>query len=79
MAKVNLSGLDFIRIGSWPGPIHEGHGKASIYIDNRATAEQFNELSKIVTGKAKGSAFDVYTMTLDHFEEPKKARMTFYF
>jgi hypothetical protein len=22
-------------IVSWPGPIHEGHGKASYYIDNR--------------------------------------------
>ena len=77
--NVKLSGLGFIWIGSWPGPIHEGHGKASIYIDNRATAEQFNELSKIITGKAKGSAFDVYSMTLDHFEEPKRARMTFKF
>ena len=41
------------------GPIHEGHGKASIYIDNRASEEQFDRLSKIITGRAKGSAFDI--------------------
>jgi hypothetical protein len=75
--KVKLDGLNFIWIGSWPGPIHEGHGKASIYIDDRANDEQFRELSKIITGRAKGSAFDVYGMTLDHFEEPKRAKMTF--
>lgn len=76
--NVKLDRLNFIWIGSWPGPIHEGHGKASIYIDNKATDEQFTELSKIITGKAKGSAFDVYGMTLDHFEEPKRAKMNFH-
>jgi hypothetical protein len=74
---VKLDRLNFIWIGSWPGPIHEGHGRASIYIDDKATEEQFSELSKIITGRAKGSAFDVYGMTLDHFEEPKRAKMTF--
>lgn len=74
---VKLDRLNFIFVASWPGPIHEGHGKASIYIDDRATEEQFNELSKILTGRAKGSAFDVYGTTLDHFEEPKRAKMTF--
>jgi hypothetical protein len=77
-ANAKLDRLNFIWIGSWPGPIHEGHGKASIYIDDRATDEQFTELSKIITGRAKGSAFDVYGMTLDHFEEPQRAKMTFH-
>jgi hypothetical protein len=75
--SVKLDRLNFIWIGSWPGPIHEGHGRASIYIDDKATDEQFSELSKIITGRAKGSAFDVYGMTLDHFEEPKRVKMTF--
>ena len=50
--------LNFIWIASWPGPIHEGHGKAS-YIDNRASEGQFDKLSTIISGRAKGSAFDV--------------------
>jgi hypothetical protein len=77
--KVKLDGLNLVWIGLYPGAIHEGHGKASMYIDNRASEEQFHVLSKIITGKAKGSAFDVYSATLDHFEEPKRAKITFRF
>jgi len=75
--KVKLDGLNFIWIGSWPAAIHEGHGRASLYIDDKASDEQFTELSKIITGRAKGSAFDIYGTTLDHCEEPKRAKMTF--
>lgn len=76
--KVKLDGLNFVFVASWPGAIHEGHGRASVYIDDKATEEQFDELSKIVTGRAKGSAFDVYGKTLDNFREPQRAKMTFY-
>jgi hypothetical protein len=76
--NVKLDGLNFVFVASWPGAIHEGHGKASVYIDDKATKEQFNELSKVVTGKAKGSAFDVYGKTLDYFREPERAKMTFH-
>jgi hypothetical protein len=75
--NVKLDGLNLVWIGSYPGAIHEGHGKASLYIDNRASEEQFDVLSKIITGKAKGSAFDVYSATLDRFEEPRRAKITF--
>ena len=48
-------------IGSWPGPIHEGHGKASYYIDHRADDRQFDALSKIITGEAgSGGQFALY-------------------
>jgi hypothetical protein len=76
--NVKLDRLNFIFVASWPSAIHEGHGKASVYIDNKATDEQFDALSKIVTGEAKGSAFDVYGKTLDHFREPKRAKMAFH-
>ena len=75
--STKIDGLNLVWIASYPGAIHEGHGKASMYIDNTATDEQFDVLSKIITGKAKGSAFDVYSATLDHFEEPKRAKITF--
>jgi hypothetical protein len=75
--NVKLDALNLVWIGSYPGAIHEGHGKASMYIDNRASEEQFDVLSKIMTGKAKGSAFNVYDATLDHFEEPRRAKITF--
>jgi hypothetical protein len=75
--NVKLDRLNFVFVASWPGAIHEGHGKASVHIDDRATDEQFDALAKIVTGKAKGSAFDVYGNTLDHFQGPKRAKITF--
>jgi hypothetical protein len=77
--SVKLDGLNLIWIGWYPGAIHEGHGKASLYVDNRANEEQFEVLSKIIKGEATGSAFDVYSATLDHFEEPKRAKIIFQF
>jgi hypothetical protein len=74
---IRLDRLNFVFVGSWPGALHEGHGKAAVYIDDRATNDQFEALSKIVTGKAKGSAFDVYSKTLDYFQESRRAKITF--
>lgn len=50
--NVKLDGLNMALIYSWPGPIHEAHGKASFYIDNRADEKQFEALSNIITGRA---------------------------
>ncbi|HYZ51539.1 MAG TPA: DUF1326 domain-containing protein, partial [Nitrososphaeraceae archaeon] len=64
-------------IASWPGPIHEGHGKASYYIDNRTNEEQYEALSNIITGKAGGGPFALYASTIDNFQEPKRASVKF--
>ncbi len=62
---------------SYPGAVHEGHGRASFYIDDRATDEQFEALSKIITGEAGGGPFEIYASTLESFQEPRRARITF--
>lgn len=74
---VKLNGLNMALIASWPGPIHEGHGKASYYIDNRADEKQFEALSNIITGKAGGGPFAIYASTIEEFQEPKKASVKF--
>ena len=74
---VKLNGLNMALIASWPGPIHEGHGKASFYIDNRADEKQFEALSNIITGKAGGGPFAVYASTIEQFQEPKRASVKF--
>jgi hypothetical protein len=74
---VKLNGLNMALIASWPGPIHEGHGKASFYIDNRADEKQFEALSNIITGKAGGGPFAVYASTIEEFQEPKRASVKF--
>ncbi len=75
---VKLDGLNMAYIGSWPGPIHEGHGKMTYYIDYRANDEQFDVLSNIITGKAGDSGpFALYASITEKYEEPKRARIRF--
>jgi len=75
--KVRLDGFNMSLIGCWPGPIHEGHGKASFYIDDRTDEEQFEALSNIITGKAGGGPFALYASTIEEFQEPKRATVKF--
>ncbi|MGC2426617.1 MAG: DUF1326 domain-containing protein [Nitrososphaeraceae archaeon] len=71
--EVKLDGLNMALIASWPGPLHEGRGKASYYIDNRADERQFEALSNIITGRADGGPFAVYASIIEEIQEPKKA------
>ena len=75
--SVKFEKLNMAFIGSWPGAIHEGHGKASFYIDDHTDNEQFGALSKIITGEAGGGPFEVYRSTIDNMQEPRPARITF--
>jgi hypothetical protein len=73
-----LDGLNLAFIGSWPGPIHEGHGTASYYIDHRSDDKQFDALSKIITGKTgQGGPFSLYASILDEYDEPIRAHIKF--
>jgi|ERR1051325_1460319 hypothetical protein len=74
---VKLDGFNMALIASWPGPIHEGHGKASYYIDNRTDEEQFEALSNIITGRSGGGPFALYASTIEEFQEPKRATVKF--
>ncbi len=75
--EVKLDGLNMALIASWPGPLHEGRGKASYYIDNRADERQFEALSNIITGRVEGGPFSVYASIIEEIQEPKKASVKF--
>jgi hypothetical protein len=75
--NVKLDGLNMALIASWPGPIHEGHGTSSFYIDNKANENQFEALSNIITGKAGGGPFEIYASTIEKQQEPRRARIKF--
>jgi len=70
-----LDGLGAVMIISYPGAVHEGHGKASYYIDDRASEDQFQALGKILTGAAGGGPFEIYASTCESFQQPRKARI----
>jgi hypothetical protein len=74
---IKVNGLNMAWMASWPGPIHEGHGKGSFYIDRRTNEGQFYALSRILTGRAGGGPFVIYGSVMDVMEEPKRARITF--
>lgn len=74
---VNLDGLNMAMAASWPGAIHEGHGRGAFYVDDRATSEQYDALSKIMTGEAGGGPFEIYASTMDNVQKPRRARITF--
>jgi hypothetical protein len=75
--NVKLDGLNMALIASWPGPIHEGRGTSSFYIDNRADERQFEALSNIITGRAGGGPFEIYASTIEKLYEPKRASIKF--
>lgn len=74
--NVRLASLNLLFALSYPGAVHEGHGKGSYFIDDRATDEQFEALSRILKGEA-GGLFEIFASTLDDFREPRRARITF--
>jgi hypothetical protein len=74
--EVKLDGLGAALILSYPGAVHEGHGKASYYIDERASEDQFQALGKILTGAAGGGPFTIYASTCETFQQPRRARIT---
>ena len=75
--NIRVDGLNMAWMASWPGPIHEGHGKGSFYIDRLANEKQFYALSRILMGRAGGGPFVVYGSVMDIMEEPNRARITF--
>jgi hypothetical protein len=75
--NIKLDRLNLAWIASFPGAVHEGRGKASYYVDNRADEEQFDALSKIISGEAGGGPFVVYRSVIETAQDPKRARITF--
>ena len=50
----DLAGLGAAVFAKWPGAIHEGGGRATCYIDDRADASQRAALSRVVRGELGG-------------------------
>ncbi len=51
---VDLSGATWVTAVKWPGAIHEGKGRATVYIDEPVTAQQRPLLEALATGRAGG-------------------------
>jgi hypothetical protein len=63
---VRLDGLNFALVFAWPGPIHHGHGRGVVYVDDRATPAQRAALERIGTGEAgPGGPFEIFRSTFE--------------
>ena len=54
VSEVDVDGLGVALFAAWPGAIHEGGGRASCYLDDRADAEQRAALTTLLNGEAGG-------------------------
>jgi len=72
--SVKLDGLRAAAIMCWPGPIHEGHGKAQIIVDERGDEAQREALLRIFSGQdvepGAATVFSVFASTLEHVFDP---------
>ncbi|WP_276752153.1 DUF1326 domain-containing protein [Chlorogloeopsis fritschii] len=65
-----IDGLKLAQFVYWPNPIHEGNGRAVIYIDEQANEAQRTALTEIATGNAgPGGPFEIFSST---YSEPPK-------
>ncbi|MBT4518688.1 MAG: DUF1326 domain-containing protein [Halieaceae bacterium] len=70
---VNLDGLRAVSTFRWPGPIHEGGGKAFTIIDERANEAQRKALLTILSGQETdpgATIWNVFSATYDEVMEP---------
>ena len=75
---VNLSGVRFIWMGGWPGPIHEGNGTFQLVIGERASEEQREAIRRIVYNEDTDellSHFSIYISLCTTIHEPIIASM----
>lgn len=61
----SLDGRRVFLAVKWPGAIHDGGGKAVLYIDDEATEEQRSALAKIMKGEAGGAPWAVLAGTYE--------------
>jgi hypothetical protein len=72
-ADVVLDGLRAVAVMQWPGPIHEGSGRAYMVIDRRADTQQRNALLTILSGgetQMGATIWNVFAATFVEVHDP---------
>jgi hypothetical protein len=68
--EVRLDGTKFIAACMYPKAIHEGNGKVALFIDDKATPEQTDALTAILSGQAGGMPWEALAGTIGSFQGP---------
>lgn len=70
---VSLSGLGWVGMFAWPGPIHEGGGEAFVVVDEKADEAQRNAILTILAGgetEPGATIFNVFATVIETMHEP---------
>lgn len=70
---VDLAGVRAVEAAAWPGAIHEGGGRAVLFVDEKATDEQVEALVAILSGQAGGMPWEALATTIDRVDGPIRA------
>jgi hypothetical protein len=76
--QTSLDGLAVAAAVKWPKAIHDGNGKAAIFIDERASEAQRNALIRILTAQDGGMPWEILAATLTDLIGPKFVPITFH-
>ncbi len=63
--EVDLSGIDAVAILDWPGPIHDGNGKAVFVVPPEVSDEQLGAMAQIFTGQLGGMPWVILGTTFE--------------
>lgn len=61
---VDLAGVKFAQVVSWPGPIHEGNGTRQAFIDESASGEQRDAIQRLIDGEHGGGYLEIFASVL---------------
>lgn len=62
---VDLSGIKAVAIIDWPGPIHDGNGKAVFVVPPAVSDEQLDAMAQIFTGQLGGMPWAILGPTFE--------------
>ena len=75
--ETSLDGVTVLVAAYWPKAIHDGNGKARIFIDESAKQPQVDAIVRIMTGQDGGMPWEILAPTLTELDGPHLAPITF--
>ena len=68
--NLDLSGIKVVFAAAWPKAMHQGDGKALLFIDSAASTEQVAAIGGIFSGQFGGMPFEALAGTFSELEGP---------
>lgn len=72
---VDLAGFKAVIAAKYPQAIHEGHGHAVLFVDEKARPEQVSAFASIISGQHGGMPWEALAPTIEKLEGPIAAKI----